>query len=179
VYRVSAQFACALPRGSFATNWYAGSVYTKSFGQAYGRFAIRAKFPDADGVHGLQSAIWTYPREMSPNNAFSGTSEIDIAEAYSQWPDLVSPTVHNFLGGSTGRCDVLDFGAKYHTYALEWTPQRATFYYDDVPCFWAGRVGSAEPFLIALTQALGVRGNAATSATPTPATMKVDWVRVW
>ncbi|MDT4920982.1 MAG: hypothetical protein QOI15_1884 [Pseudonocardiales bacterium] len=179
VYRVAAPFACALPRGSFATTWYAGSVYTKSFSQAYGRFSVRAKFPDADGIRGLQSAIWTYPRTMSPNNAFSGTSEIDIAEAYSQWPDLIGPTVHNFLGGSTDHCLVPDWGAKFHTYTVEWTPQRATFIYDGVACFWAGRVGTAEPFLIALTQALGVRGNTYSAATPSPATMQVAWVRVW
>lgn len=179
VYRAPAPFACALPRGSFATTWYAGSVYTKSFDQAYGRFSVRAKFPDANGIRGLQSAIWTYPRTMSPHNAFSGTSEIDIAEAYSQWPDLIGPTVHNFLGGSTDHCEVPGWGAKFHTYTLEWTPQRATFIYDGVPCFSAGRTGTAEPFLLALTQALGVRGNTYSAATPSPATMRVAWVRIW
>ena len=35
------------------------------------------------------------------------------------------------------------------------------------------------PFMIALTQALGVAGNSVTSATPLPATTQIDYVRVW
>jgi beta-glucanase (GH16 family) len=173
------EFRCAVPRGTFRTTWYAGSVYTKTFGQAYGRFAIRARFPEASGIRGLQSAIWTYPRDMTVHKAIVGTTEIDIAEAYSMWPDLVNPTVHNFLGGNTKACTVPDFGAAFHTYMVEWTPATASFYYDGTECFWAGRTGTSQPFLVALTQGLGIRADAPTGATPSPATMQVDWVRVW
>ncbi len=177
--RAPDSFRCALPRGTFSTSWRAGSVYTRSFGQKYGRFAVRAKFPQSNGLHGLQSAIWTFPRDMTVHKAITGTTEIDIAEAYSMWPDLVSPTVHNFLGGNTEACDVPDWGAAFHTYVVEWTPTRATFFYDGQQCFWAGRTGTSQPFLVALTQGVGIRGNAPTMSTPSPATMKVDWVRVW
>jgi beta-glucanase (GH16 family) len=179
VRRAAAPFACAKPRGSVAATWQAGSVYTKSFGQAYGRFAVRARFPQAHGVAGLQSAIWTFPRDMTMHTAVTGTKEIDIAEAYSRYPDLVSPTVHNFLGGNTGTCDVRNFGGAFHTYAVVWTPATATFYYDGKKCFWAGRTGTSEPFLLALTQGLGVKANGPSAATPSPATMRVAWVRIW
>ena len=179
VRRAKAPFACALPRGSYTSSWTSGSIFTRSFAQTYGRFSVRAKFPEAHGSAGLQSAIWTYPRAMTVNKAITGTTEIDIAEAYSRWPDFVMPTVHNFLGGHTHNCDVPDFGAAFHTYSVEWTPATATFYYDGVECFWAGRTGSSQPFLIALSQGLGIRTNTETGATPSPATMQVAWVRVW
>lgn len=179
VRRTARAFQCAMPRGSFTSSWVAGSVHTKSFDQAYGRFSVRAKFPEAHGVAGLQSAIWTFPRAMTMHKAITGTTEIDIAEAYSRWPDFVMPTVHNFLGGHTENCDVPDYGARFHTYTVEWTPSRATFYYDGVECFWAGRTGTSQPFLIALTQGLGIRSDIQSAATPGRATMKVAWVRVW
>jgi beta-glucanase (GH16 family) len=113
------------------------------------------------------------------HKAIVGTTEIDIAEAYSMWPNLVNPTVHNFLGGNTKACTVTDYGADFHTYMVEWTPATASFYYDGKECFWAGRTGTSQPFLVALTQGLGIRANAPTTATPAPATMQVDWVRVW
>lgn len=177
--RRTAYFRCKTPKSSFRTNWVGGSVYTASFGQAYGRFAIRAKFPEAHGLQGLQSALWTYPRSMSLNKATTGTGEIDIAEAYSRWPNYVMPTVHNFLGGSTAHCDMLDYGAAFHTYVVEWTPTRASFYYDGVLCMQAGRTGTTVPFLLALTQGLGNKSDAPNASTPSVATMQVDWVRVW
>jgi beta-glucanase (GH16 family) len=172
-------FRCKTPKSSFGTNWIGGSVYTASFGQAYGRFAIRAKFPEAHGRQGLQSALWTYPRSMSLNKATTGTHEIDIAEAYSRWPNYVMPTVHNFLGGTTEHCDVRDYGAAFHRYVVEWTPTNATFYYDGVKCMSAGRTGTSIPFLVALTQGLGNKADAPNASTPSPATMRIDWVRVW
>jgi beta-glucanase (GH16 family) len=179
VHRAARAFRCATPRSSFTSTWKAGSVHTRRFSQAYGRISVRAKFPEAHGIAGLQSAIWTYPRTMTLNKAITGTREIDIAEAYSLWPDYVMPTVHNFLGGSTKNCDMPDYGAAFHTYTVEWTPSRTTFFYDGVQCFWAGRTGTSEPFLIALTQGLGIRSDIQTPATPSPALMQVDWVRVW
>lgn len=179
VHRTDRPFACAMPRGSFSSSWKAGSVHTRKFAQAYGLISVRAKFPEAHGVAGLQSAIWTYPKAMTLDKAITGTREIDIAEAYSRWPDYVMPTVHNFLGGSTENCSMPDYGAAFHTYSVLWTPTRATFFYDGAPCFSAGRTGTSQPFLIALTQGLGIRSDISSPATPSPATMKVAWVRVW
>jgi beta-glucanase (GH16 family) len=179
VRRARRPFQCAMPRSSFASKWINGSVHTRKFAQAYGRISVRAKFPEAHGVAGLQSAIWTYPNSMTVNKALTGTREIDIAEAYSRWPDFVMPTVHNFIGGHTENCDMPDYGAAFHTFTVEWTPSRASFYYDGVLCSWAGRTGTTKPFLIALSQGLGIRNNTESTATPAPATMHVAWVRVW
>jgi beta-glucanase (GH16 family) len=179
VRKLSSTFVCKSSRTSFRTSWAGASMYTRYFGQAYGRFAIRARFPEANGRQGLQSALWTYPRSMTMMKAITGTNEIDIAEAYSRYPDLVSPTVHAFWGGKTEACSVPDYGAAFHTYAVEWSVTNATFYYDGVKCLSAGRTGTSQPFLVALTQGLGVKANLYNASTPSPATMQVDWVRVW
>ena len=36
-----------------------------------------------------------------------------------------------------------------------------------------------KPYIVAFTQALGQGANALTSQTPIPATMNVDYIRVW
>ncbi len=178
VRRASAPFRCYKSRGYVMSSWNGGSVYTNSFSQKYGRWSIRAKFPDGEGIPGLQSAIWTYPIER--RTALGAAKEIDIAEAYSRWPDMVLPTVHTSLGGKNGNCDMPHFGGGWHTYTLEWTPAGiASFYYDGVMCFWAGHAGATNPFRLLLTQGLGIQNNTPTKATVSPATMQVDWVRIW
>jgi len=187
-----APFACALPRGTFAATWQFGSVFTKSFGQAYGRFAVRARFPQAHGVPGLQSAIWTYPRAMTLHKAITGTTEIDIAEAYSSLPDRAIPFVHYYMSGSdlnvtNNYCMITDVNA-FHEYAVEWTKTAITILYDGQVCMVdkpaaLGLTVMAPfdtPFYMILTQALGITGNAFNAATtPLPATTRVDYVRAW
>ena len=75
----------------------------------------------------------------------------------------------------------------FHTYLLEWSPDAITISYDGVPCLvstWQAR-GLAPPapfdmpFFLNLTQALGKAPNAPISDLPLPATLDVDYVRVW
>ena len=176
VRQVARPFRCAMSSGGFSTTWDGGSVYTNAFAQTYGRFSIRALFPDGLGIPGLQSSLWTYPTKR-PN--IGGLKEIDIAEAYSRWPDYVMPTVHRAFGANTHNCDMPSFGGKYHTYTLEWSRTAATFYYDGTLCYSTSGVGTSQLFRVILTQGLGIRNNAPTLATVKPATMRVDWVRVW
>lgn len=77
----------------------------------------------------------------------------------------------------------------FHSYVAEWSPTSFTIKYDGAICMvhnWnpaAPLLGSApfdQPFIVALTQALGVGENAFDPATtPLPATTQVDYVRVW
>jgi beta-glucanase (GH16 family) len=181
-------FTCASPRGAYTTRYTGASVYTSAFTQEYGRFEIRARFAEGGGTPGLQGSLWLFPRAAGAAGVLSGVGEIDIAEAYSRWANLVAPTVHGasalILGA--GHCTVPDYGADFHTYAAEWNRSGVTFSYDGVPCF---RVATAlglppnlrapDPFLVALTQALGVGSNRDDAGAPLPATLQVDYVRVW
>jgi beta-glucanase (GH16 family) len=179
VRKAAAPFTCRSPKSPYRTAWTGASVYTRAFGQTYGRFEIRARFPEARGVPGLQSALWMYPRSMASPRAASGVTEIDVAEAYSRYRDWVSPTVHTLLGGRSVSCELSDYGAGFHTYTVEWSKRAAFFYYDGVQCMRVNGAGSSQPFLLALSQVLGVTPNLSTAATPQAATMQVDYVRVW
>jgi hypothetical protein len=77
----------------------------------------------------------------------------------------------------------------FHTYAVEWTTHRIKVIYDGRTCLvhdfnpaWplTGSQPFDRPFMIAITQALGVGGNGFDpGATPLPATTKLDYVRAW
>jgi beta-glucanase (GH16 family) len=190
--REASGFLCQYPGGSYSTQYTSGMVSTYGrFSQAYGRFEIRAKFPAAQ-VAGLQSALWLWPNDPYKYGAWPGSGEIDIAEAYSQYPDRVIPYIHynTSLTDSSvtnNYCMISDVSA-FHSYVAEWTPTQITIMYDGQTCLAhelnpsAPLTGSQpfdQPFIVALTQALGQGSNAVTASTPLPATTQVDYVRVW
>jgi beta-glucanase (GH16 family) len=180
--RRTAPFVCTSSRRNFSTSYQGGSVYTRAFSQQYGRFDVRARFADSNGHPGVQGALWLYPRTLTPTGMLS-TGEIDIAEAYGQRPDHVIPTVHAAvtLFGASKACVVPDYGAAFHTYTTIWTPTSVTFVYDGSTCLRVTTpTGSLSgPTMVALTQGTGSRRNAPSAATPMPATLQVDYVRVW
>jgi beta-glucanase (GH16 family) len=192
VRRESAPFLCASPAGNYMTQYTAGMVTTwGTFAQAYGRFEIRAKFP-ATTVAGLQSALWMAP-PAPKYGPWPLSGEIDIAESYSQYPTYVIPYVHYIASGgydlnSTNTTCRISNPAAFHTYLLEWTSSLIRISFDGKVCVsdsWnpapplTAPQPFDQPFMIALTQALGVGTNAVTAATPLPATTQIDYVRVW
>ena len=183
VRKASGPFVCTSPKGSFVTNYAGGSVYTKAFAQRYGRFEVRAKFAQSNGISGVQGALWLFPNSRNAAGTLTGPTEIDIAEAYSVHPDHVIPTVHTFsaLVNYYKACEVPNYGSAFHTYAVEWTYKKITFYYDNDECYHiaTNTSGAVSPFLVALSQAMGVKPNAPTASTPVPARLQVDYVRVW
>jgi beta-glucanase (GH16 family) len=191
VRRESAPFTCTKPGGSFNTDVTAGSVSTfNRFSQAYGRFEIRAAFP-AVGTAGVHSAFWMWPTVIT--EAWPGSGEIDVAEYYSKYPDRVIPFLHymptKYDANMTNNNCLVANPSAFHTYTLEWSNTTITISYDGKVCLknsgWSP-VGHKKPypfnnpFMVALTQGLGSTGNDyAAGTTPLPATMKVDYVRVW
>ncbi len=185
--REASSFLCAYPGGGYLTRYTSGMVSTyQRFAQAYGRFEIRARFPAAK-VAGLQSALWLWPNDPYKYGAWPASGEIDIAEFYSQYPDRAIPYLHyNSAPGdrtvTNNYCKINDVSA-FHSYVAEWTPTAITIKYDGRTCL-SHRLSNGgrpfdQPFIIALTQALGQGTNAVTGSTPLPATTAVDYVRVW
>lgn len=187
-------FVCRSPEGDFASQYTSGSVSTfGTFSQAYGRFEVRARLPAAT-VRGLQEAIWLWPvnsTKYGPYWPMSG--EIDIAEVYSVLPDRAIPYIHYVparvdYSVTNNYCMIADI-SQLHTYVVEWTPAAITVIYDGHTCLvdnWYPAWPQVrpqpfdQPFMIALTQALGVGYNAFDpAATPLPATTQVDYVHVW
>lgn len=185
---VGHEFTCLSPTGSYRTRYTGATVFSRAFGQHYGRFEFRAEFPESHGIAGLQSSLWLYPRQMSAGTVISGATEVDVAEAYSRDANVVVPVVHGISVSAAlpwSYCTVPDWGAAFHTYAAEWAPGAVTFSVDGQTCLRIPEppsvpgLGASQPFLIALSQTLGVRKNTNTSASPLPGTTKIDYVRAW
>jgi beta-glucanase (GH16 family) len=190
VFDTGEPFVCASANGDYSTQYAAGAVSTgRKFSQAYGRFEIRAAMPDVT-VAGLHSAIWMWPQDQR-YGSLSG--EIDINERRTSIPDKAVPTVHYTDDGTAGPktswdC-IIDRPQDFHTYVLEWTKTKVTFIYDGKVCLsheWqpAAPLIKPQPFderyFLILNQDLGYGSNALVpGVTPLPATMKVDYVRVW
>lgn len=183
---------------AFTTDTTGGMVTTYGkFSQAYGRFAFRAKFADTrvDGraVQGSHSALWMWPQDQSKYGTWPGSGEIDVAEAFSAYPDRLVPYLH-YTPVSSGSqvtntsCLVPGLESQFHDIVLEWVPGMITIQYDDqAPCVrtdWLSMLGGAapfdQPFVINLTQALGNGGNVyLPGETKVPVTLTVDSVKVW
>jgi beta-glucanase (GH16 family) len=193
--RQARPFACTTHGGSdYEAVATAGSVSTMdTFTQAYGLYRIRASFPKARKA-GLHSAIWMFPKTISATLLGTDYGEIDIAEYFTSWYDRVIPVLHYnpfplVPQQYTNQTCVLKHPEQFHTYALEWTTSKIAISIDGRPCLvndnWTPMPPLShpapfdKPFALILTQALGAAGNAPTAATPLPATMHVDWVRVW
>lgn len=174
-------------RSAFSTRYTSGMVMTWNlFSQAFGRWEIRAAFPGSRSP-GVHSALWLWPQENS-YGPWPLSGEIDLAEWYSRYPDLVIPYLHSgfsLLDPNDTRTNcVVDDVSRFHTYTLEWTTKAITISYDGTVCLrrptplWGTRPFD-RPFVLALTQALGSTGNAVNADTVFPATTTVDYVRVW
>lgn len=177
---------CKSPRGNFSTRNTSGmvSTYTK-FTQTYGRFEMKAKF-STSRQPGIQSAFWMYPEVTDAVWPING--EIDIAEWYSKYPDLVIPFLHyqsSYLDpySTKNTCKVPNVGGTWHTYAVEWTPTYISFIYDDQVCLTnvaaAGKYPFNKAYMLALTQLVGTGPNAPNWMTPSTNTMQVEYVRGW
>jgi beta-glucanase (GH16 family) len=181
-----------LPEGvSPLTSYTSGMVTTTGkFAQAYGRFEFRARFPTTDGP-GLHGALWLWPEDESRYGGRPAAGEIDVAEYYTQYPDRVVPYLHfdEAVAGQrvTNTDCFVERPDQFHTYSLEWTPETMTIAYDGRVCLqttWqaTGLVRPAPfdvPFFLNLTQALGRGTNAPGDDLELPATLDVDYVRVW
>lgn len=181
-------FSCRTPGGSFATQYLGADISTwGKFSQTYGRFEARLRFPGFEGA-GYHGGFWGNPQQLL-YGAWPASGEIDIAEWWSVAPERVFPSLH-YTGRTredTGWSCVMTNPEAFHTYAVEWTRDRMSFIYDGRTCFtrsWAPTTLTApapfdKPFYLSLTFGEGWPLGPATSSTPFPATMVVDYVKAW
>lgn len=183
---------CSDPAGNFSTAYEAGMVSTSGlFDQTDGAFEVNAKLPPAI-VQGLQETFWLYPQKLT-YGPWPASGEIDLAEFYSEFPNLDVPFIHYDaaqpdVNDTTDSCVIAD-PAGFNTYGVAWTSSSLTILLNGTVCLvdhWdpASPLTAPQPFdqpfFIALTQALGVTTNAfEPGATPLPATTSIDWVRAW
>ncbi|MDP5275155.1 carbohydrate binding domain-containing protein [Chengkuizengella axinellae] len=100
----------------------------------YGRFEIRAKSPEGQGIW---PAIWMMPTDYQVYNVWPSSGEIDIFELVGHDPYTVHGTLHygsphTYTGESYQLPNGEKFSDDYHTYTIEWEPGEIRWYVDDV-----------------------------------------------
>ena len=169
------------------TQYMAGSVSTwHLFSQRYGRFEARIKVTPSDAA-GLHEAFWLWPDDRYAAINWPDSGEIDVAESFSAYPSIVGSYLHYsadrygvLYGVNAANC-VAKRG-EWNTFTLEWDPSTIETFVNGTPCLVNAANDPAfdKRFIINLTQAIGgASWNQFTGDTPVPATMQVDYVRVW
>jgi beta-glucanase (GH16 family) len=174
---------------------YEGSYYTsarlktqglQSF--QYGRIEARLKVPAGAGVW---PAFWMLGADFDGKN-WPDCGEVDIMEYIGKEPDLIMGTLHGpgysgALGFSKWNRQKYNIADDFHTYAVEWEPDRVTWFYDGAEYFTVtpADVGDRKwvfehPFFIILNLALGGQlAGPIGLQTAFPAQLQVDYVRVF
>ena len=169
------------------------STDTLNAGWEYGRFEISAKMPAGTG---FWPAFWLMPAKLI---GWPRGGEIDIMEYRGNLVNETNAAIHYWREGCTGNsatCRVvegqnldtgLDLSADFNVYALEWTPSKLIWYFNEDPYFEIDLTTiSAEynpftgPFYIILNLAVG--GNYLPNPTPStvfPQSFTIDYVRVF
>jgi beta-glucanase (GH16 family) len=156
----------------------------------YGVAEARIQVPAGQG---LVAQFWMLGQEAyEGENAWPSCGEIDTAEVLGSEPNIANGTLHapwSFAPtGVQGQADsATPLSAGFHTYSVEWEPERISFMLDgtvyktitpsDLPA------GAAWPFkhpyFLLLDLAVGGEWPGSPNAsTHFPAQMLVDWVRV-
>ena len=168
---------------------YSGRVYAKvREGWTYGYIEASIKLPKGKGTW---PAFWMMPVNF---RSWPGDGEIDIMEEVGYHPDYVSSSLHANAHVHTNNTQVTHEmkceGAEgeFHTYAILWTAKNITTYVDGKVQLSYDNRGKGrddwpydDPFYVILNLAWGGDwgGAQGVDETALPATMEVDYVRVF
>lgn len=159
----------------------------KSFRFLYGRAEARVRFPAG---RGFLSAFWllnAYYDQDQPEDP-----EIDVIEAIGDQPNTAFQTYHvgtdrdgdGFYTNRRSieqRAGIDDLTADFHTYAVDWSPGRIVWYVDGVETnrYEGDDVSDEQMYLIANVAVGGPFPGPPDATTPFPASMEIDWIRVY
>ncbi|MBW8750711.1 MAG: glycoside hydrolase family 16 protein [Propionibacteriales bacterium] len=171
--------------GMGPSQYQSGMVSTwHLFSQQYGRFEARVK-NTATTQPGLHEAFWMWPDDRYGS---TDSGEIDVSETFSVHPTVSVAALHptdDELGLRAGT-DTDTCAARrgvWNTYTMEWSPTKIEFFVNGKSCLvnTAADPAFQKPYILNFTEAIGPvdMGNLPTAQTPTPATYKVDYVKVW
>ncbi|WP_067441259.1 glycoside hydrolase family 16 protein [Nocardioides jensenii] len=169
-----------------------GMVSThRRWSQRYGRFEARI-LNTATTARGLHEAYWLWPDDRYVTIPSRDAGEIDISETYSVYPTVSIPFLHynNDPYGNVyaGRHANTAFGCvahrgRWNTYRLEWSASRLRVFVNTRLCLTntSGDRAFRQRYIMMFTQALGSGTNAYNllAPPPMPASMRVDYARVW
>ena len=157
----------------------------------YGSIRARIRLPAGQG---LWPAFWALGSDVD-EVGWPGSGEIDIMENLGQAPFTAYGSIHGPAGDgasayglTTAVRSATSLARAFHVYGVDWSPDRLRMTLDGVPyATYTPRSLSAgqqwvfdHPFFLVLDLAVGGDWPGAPAATtPFPATMLVDWVRVY
>ena len=156
---------------------------------AYGRIESRLLVPS--GGDGLWPAFWSLGTDID-YNPWPAAGEIDFMEYVSRLPNEIFGTIHGpgYAGGQSFG-GIYDFGGpvynSYHTFTVEWEPNKITWYVDGIQYHQATPADVApnewvfeKPFFLLLNFAIG--GNFGGAIDPNnvyPQEYAIDYIRVY
>jgi len=104
------------------TPFLAGELTThRTFSQTYGYFETSAKLAAGAGV---ESAFWLLPEDGS------WPPELDAMEVLGNSPTTLVTTSHSSSGTTPQWATVPDTTQGFHTYGVDWEPDKITWYFD-------------------------------------------------
>ncbi len=187
--------------------YLSGMVSTHDrFSQLYGYFEARIKILDGEGFWPAFWLIPQLPRTPSPEVEYFWPPEIDILENRGQQPNVAFMNQHysgeypvpgsklnnwSHGGASSGNYEApSSLATDFHVYAVDWEPDRITWYVDGVERFHStynlppGEISLPEypgDMQIILNLAVGGSfvGYQLPPDTRLPAAVEVDYVRVY
>ncbi len=158
---------------------YTSGIITtyRSMAQTYGLFEARVEMPAGQG---LWPSFWLLP-------AGAYTSELDVFEVLGSAPGVLYSTSHSLVDGVwSGDSQVRlvpDTSTGFHVYAVDWEPTLLSFYVDgNLIATIPTPAAMDQPMYMILNLTVGGAGSwpgAPDATTVFPATMQVDWVRVY
>jgi len=174
-----------------AAEYTAASLVTQGkLAVRYGRVEVRAKLPHGKGVW---PAIWMLGTNRS-EVGWPRCGEIDIMEFVGKDPGRIYGTVHwpGAPGSSKhrskgGRHETAEPWRDFHVYAIEWSPERIDFFFDDVRyfSFSVGEAGEGDdnpfrrPHYLLVNLALGGSWGGEMDDSVLPQAYRIDYVRVY
>jgi beta-glucanase (GH16 family) len=146
-----------------------------SYTSTYGRYEIRAKMPRGKG---LWPAFWLLPVDTS------WPPEIDVFELLGHEPRTVHMNVHWHQDGRNrhdkGEFTGPNFSKSYHTFAVEWEPDKLTWFVDGVIQHQVEGHSPQVPMYVLANLAVGGSWpGAPDAATDFPAYFNIDYIRVY
>lgn len=115
-------------------NYTAPAIATwDKFEQEYGWFEIRCRMPKTVGIW---TGFWCIPSKGKP-----GMAEIDIFESLTRYLDKIYFNVHfqwdpkPYLSFGKQNIRVPGVSEDFHTYALNWEPEKLTLFVDGVQAY--------------------------------------------
>ena len=159
------------------------------FSVKYGLIEARMKIPAGTG---LWPAFWMLGDDIT-TLGWPACGEIDVMETIGKNPFTVYGTIHGPSGStayaiSNTAKSATPLASGFHTYGVSWSPNSVAWLLDGTPVATVTSADLApgqiwvfnQPFHLILDLAVGgTWGGPPNSSTPFPATLLVDWVRVY